>query len=342
TATDYKATSMLYSMYLGYRKNLHWFLALVLFTLVGTILCTLLPKKWKGVKRAAGVAVAALAAVWLYSTGEFCSLHFDEYDAMLIPAIVFLMLTLLTGGIRILQPKVDKKEKLLAGMIMLVILLTSIGSNNALFPSINNLFLAIPYMLWTVYRLCKGAGRLKFLDTFAVKAMTVMFLIVFLFQSIGFGTGFVFVEAEGAKNIDTKVENNVILKGIYMSEERADWMSGISAYVAEQNLTGKEVILYGYIPSLSFYLEMPSAFNPWSDLRSYSREAMEAAFAELCSEIAEGAEYPVVILNAVYAPYLESGEITDEKLCLVLEYMDKYGYQETFSNNKFILFEKSE
>lgn len=382
TATDYQATSMLYGIYLAYRKNLYWLVGLLCFGGIGTFVCMCFPKKWKKAYWIVGSVTAVAAFCWLYfsnseTRGRFCSLHFDEYNAMLIPGIVFLMFTMLTAGIRILQPGVEKHEKLIAGMIILVILLTSIGSNNGLFPSINNLFLAIPYMLTTICKLCLGAPDLRFpvvwrrfteeknraefgaatfgINIVPIKAVCVMFLVVFLFQSIGFGTGFVFVEAAGAKNIDTKVENNAILKGIRMSSERAEWMSEISAYVTDKGLTGREVILYGQIPALSFYLELPSAFNPWSDLRSYSKAALEAALAEVETEMAAGGMAPVVILDKKLIVYAEGGEaalieagyaqsevdkvLSDTKLYLIWEYIERNGYVETFSNNKFVLFE---
>lgn len=353
TATDYKPTNMLYSMYLGYRKNLHWFLMLLVFLLVGMILCYVLPRKLKKVKAMLCAALAVFAVVWLYDQ-KFCSLRFDGYDAMRLPGIVFLMLTLTVCGIRILQPSVDKKEKLLAGMIFLMVLLTSLGSNNGLLPSINNLFLAIPYILHCFYRLCKrkdGEGRLSLLP---LKALWGGFLALFLFQSLGFGLRFVFVEAHGAENLVAKVENNTVLKGVYMSEERAEWLTGISAYVQEEELAGREVILYGQIPSLSFYLEMPSAFNPWSDLASYSESVMSQALKEVGQEIQAGEVPPVIILDRKFALYLQGGETAleqagytaseidrvkwDTKQELLWEYMEKWEYGETYSNTKFVLY----
>ena len=359
TATDYKATSMLYSIYVSYKENLYWLIRLMVFTALGIVICTFLPKAWRKLKWILCVLIAVVAAGWLYYRG-FCNLHFDEYNAMLLPGIIFMMITLLIGGVRILQKNVVKEEKLLAGMIMLQILLTPIGSNNGLFPAINNLFLAVPYVFNTIYKLCKEVssvqiGKLFEVELIPVKTIICMFVALFTFQSIGFGTGFVFVEAAGAKKVDTKVENNDILKGMHMNAERAEWMSGVSAYVAEEGLAGQEVILYGNIPALSFYLDMPSAFNPWSDLRSYSVDSMKRAIGELELEIAEGKKRPVVILEKKFAIYLLQGEealrdmsypqseiekvLADNKIYLIVEYMEKYGYEETYSNSKFVLYE---
>ncbi len=359
TATDYKATSMLYSIFLGYKENLYWLSRLMVFVVFGVVLCALLPKRLKKIKWGLCTVLGLCAVAWLYYRG-FCNLHFNEYNAMYLPGIIFMMIALLIGGIRILQKGVAKEEKLLAGIIMLQIMLTPIGSNNGLFPAINNLFLAIPYVFSTVYKLCRNAANLRIGKLFEVelapvKVMLFLFLAMFTFQSVGFGTGFVFVEAAGAKNVDTKTENSDILKGMYMEEERAEWLSGISEYVAKKGLAGHEVILYGNIPALSFYLDMPSAFNPWSDLRSYSADYMRMAIEELEEEIRQGKQPPVVILERKFALYISEGEealyeaeypqseidkvLNDNKIYLIVEYMEKYGYTETYSNNKFVLYE---
>ena len=180
---------------------------------------------------------------------------------------------------------------------------------------------------YTNYTIC--------LNRYPVKAVLVAFLLLCFVQFGGFGVKFVFAEATGVQDISGRVENNGILKGVKMPAEKAQWMTEISAFVEEEQLQGQEVILYGDIPSLSFYLGMPSAFNPWSDLDSYSQASMEEDMAELETELAEGAEYPVVIFDkAVFAKDKE-----DAKQALLMAYMDKYGYIVTFENDKFALYE---
>lgn len=349
TATDYKASSMLYRMFSEYIENLYWVNRILFFAVPGIVVCMVLPKSFKWVKKVACAAFAAAAAVWLYTRKDaqgsslFCDFRFDEYSSMQKPATLFLILTLVVCLVRVLGRKTEKKEKLLAGLIFLSVLLTSIGSNNGLFTSFNNLFLAAPYVLWNVYRLCRYQAEWKIPLVLPLKTLAMMFTAIFLFQSIGFGTCFVFAEATGVKSTAAAVENNAVLRGIRMSEERALWLSEISAYVSENKLTGREVILYGYIPSLSFYLEMPSAFNPWSDLASYSTSSMEAAMEETKKELTEGKEAPVVILNKDRAAdggtLSELSAVSDPKLAMIMQFMKDYNYQETFSNDKFVLYE---
>lgn len=345
-ATDYKAVSMLYKIFFGYVDNFYWVSRILVFALPGIAICFLLPKGWKWIKGVVCAAAAAACAVWLYGSRDaagnrnFCDLRFDEYSSMLKPGILFLILALFVCLVRIFAKRTDKKEKLFAGLVFLSVLITSIGSNNGLLPGINNLFLAAPYVLWSIYRFCTDSKEYRF-PLLPFKALAIMFVAVFLFQGLGFGARFAFAEATGIKKIDTKVENNDILKGIYMSGEKAEWMEGLSAYVAENGLAGREVILYGNIPSVSFYLEMPAAFNPWCDLASFGTASMRAAMEEMKGELLEkGKEYPVVILNRDFVLDMEGfWNSEDVKLDMILRFMEDYGYKLAFANEKFVLYE---
>ena len=349
TATDYKASSMLLGMFSYYIDNLYWLVRIMIIMVPSVILWFVCKDKWKWPKRMVCVLSAVLALAWLYTRG-FCTLEFTKYSSILRPGIMFLTMTILLCMLRIFMPRVDKKEKLLAGLVLIMVLITSIGSNNGVYPSINNLFLALPYVVYCIYRLCAET------DLFPAKSFCIMILAIVMFQSVGFGMSFAFAETNGVQNPDTKVENNDILKGVYMNEERAVWLSEITEYVRKEGLFGKEVILYGEIPALSFYLDMPSAFNPWSDLRSYGVTVMEQELELLSAKINEkGKECPVIILERSYADYLaavsdayagdvtDGGELVDDegalkKFALIAGFMEKHGYTKCFSNSKFTLY----
>jgi len=298
------------------------------------------------------VTVCGYMVWWLYDIG-FCSFLFYSYDSMLRPGIVFMMLTMLIALIHIFQKNRDKADKLLVGMLILIILLTSIGSNNGVYPSLNNLFIAIPYTFGEVWKFGRKAQDSGGVPTFPAKGVLVAFLGLFCFQSVLFGGRFTFAEATGVQDISAHVENNPVLKGVHMSVEKAEWMSSLSAYVAEQDLVGKEVILYGDIPALSFYLQMPYAFSPWSDLRSYSIGSLQKELERI--QTGNTGTRPVVILENTFATYFEGGEtalteieisedkyralLNDEKFVLLCNYLKEAGYQSTFRNEKFAIYE---
>ncbi|MBD5496097.1 MAG: hypothetical protein HDR12_17450 [Lachnospiraceae bacterium] len=334
TVTDYKATSMLYGMFSGYIDGGYWLSRILVFLVPGVVLCFVLPKGWNWIKRLICVFFSVAAAVWLYRSG-FCKFEFYSDGDIYRSGVLFLILAMFVCALRIFSGKTEKKEKLLAGMIILVSLITSIGSNNGLLIGINNLFLAVPYVLWAIYSFCRKAD----IRLFAVKAMVVMFLTLFLVQSIGFGVKFVFAKSEEYNAVDAKVENSDVLKGIYMSEEKADSMEEIIEYISDRRLTGKEVILYGKIPALSFYLEMPSSFHSWIDLESYSEDSLDTAIDQLKAEISEGEELPIVIFSSNLIVDMETNSAEDMKLSHIFDYMEEYGYMETFSNDMFVLYE---
>lgn len=334
TATDYKASSMLSGMFSDYKEGLYWLSRILVFLIPGMAVCIGMPKCRKWIKRFICIFFSVAALIWLYRK-EFCKFEFYSDGDIYRSGVLFLVLTMFMCLLQILSPKVQKNEKLLAGMIILVSLISSIGSNNRLLTSINNLFLAVPYVLWGMYKFCRKAD-IRF---FATKAMAVMFLALFFVQSAGFGVRFVFAEAGKDITMDAKVENCGAIKGISMSAEKADRMEEIAQYVSDRQLIGREVILYGDIPALSFYLEMPPAFMAWIYLESYDMDSLETAIDNLKQEISEVEEPPIVILDHNLIEDVGASSSEDMKLALILDYMEIYGYKETFSNEMFILYD---
>lgn len=384
-ATDYKATSMVMGVIGTYVENLYWFLRIAVIVVCGMVLYAVAGLLEDGLKAAEAladrqernsggfrgirglygplrtvihiaapilmIAVSVAVLVWLYKR-EFCSFSFFSYDAMLRPGILFLMLTMFIAVMRIFDRKCVKEEKLISGMLVLVILLTSLGSNNGVYPSMNNLFVAAPYTLWEVFKFCRNVKEKKIahvtISAFPAKAVLAAFLLLCAVQFGGFGMHFVFAEATGVQDASAYVTNNEVLRNIRMSPEKAECMTELSAYITENNLKGEEVILYGWIPSLSYYLQMPSAFNPWSDLDSYSVDAMEQELNGLKDKT------PVIILGNSYALYLEGGEEAlvsaeisqknrdkiplDRKWKLLAAFMKENGYEQTFRNAKFAVY----
>lgn len=288
-------------------------------------------------------AVSVAMLIWLYAN-QFCTVEFlwhgpISYGPMLRPGILFLMLSMLVGAVRFLDPKSSEREKLISAMVVLVVLLTSLGSNNKVYPSMNNLFLAAPYTLWQCWRFCRNVGEKHIgriaLSAFPAKGLLAAFLCMCLFQFVGFGARFAFAEGTGVYDLTATVENNAVLRNIKMDPNKARWLTELSACVEERGLQGREVILYGYVPSLSYYLQMPPAFNSWSDLLSYSYDTMAESLAEEERQIREGTEEkPVVLVN-----YMQAGLEEDDKWKLIQEFMENNGYVRTWQNNRFALYE---
>lgn len=326
---------------------------LAAFTVVGWLLrkrCGMEKALWWESRFLWG-GISVIMLVWLY-VNEFCSLDFlwdgpISYGPMLRPGILFLMLTMLAGMIGFLNPGNSEQEKLISVMVVLVVLLTSLGSNNKVYPSMNNLFVAAPYTLWQCWRFCvhvteKRLGKVTF-NAFPAKGLLTAFLVMCLFQFGGFGAKFTFAEATGVYNLTASVENNAILKNIKMSPEKARWLTELSGYVEEQGLQGREVILYGNVPSLSYYLQMPPAFNSWSDLRSYSYDTMAGDLEEKERQMREQkVEGPVILVDYLWekAEQNEKWQTLQRKWRLVQDFMERNGYELTWQNDRFAFYEQ--
>lgn len=378
SASDYKATSMISGMIYPYVENMYWVIRISIIIVAGTIACTIcylffsllcskLTGRADGIVRTGAVLLAGLMLIWLYVRG-FCSLQFYSYGAILRPGILFLVLTILIACIRIFKRKNTLQDRLISGILILVIFLTSLGSNNGIYPSLNNLFLAAPYTFHKCLDFLRmdgkldlsdrlGRGRVAFLvSAFPMKAILTAFLGLFLFQAALFGKTFVFAESTGVQNTVAQVSENETLKGIRMSPDKAENLQGLSDYCQTQNLQGRELISYGRIPAVSFYLQMPPAFNSWCDLDSFQVLFMQNKLNDLEGKIASGEkEKPVIILdkktggifkemsnNAGNSEDYKNNEEQSQrerKLKMLYGFANKLNYELTYENAGYVVFE---
>lgn len=338
-AIDYKPMAMVMGVVDTFIQNMYWVIRIVFFALVGIALCMLIKKVFKEkcskyICIFIGMGLSIAMVYWLYSK-NFCAREYYYYHSIMWPGVTFMTLCLLIGVINIFNPNTSREEKLASGLMVLIIPITSLGSNNKVYPSINNLYLVAPYTLWQCYVFIRSACSGKYISLIPVKCVLIGFLTVFSVQSILFGMNFTFIEGDGKSKISEMtdyVQNNAVLRGVRMSSERAGWLQGLIDYANENEFAGREVILYGWIPGISYYLDMPSSFNPWSDLASYSIEA----FAEALSKVdaSDIDTRPVIIVEQQCLQ-----EKDDEKWIMIEEFINDNSYEITYRNEKFVVLE---
>ena len=358
-ASDYSLYSMVYSQVSGYLLTFHWLKYLLPLPIAGLFIYSLLPEKVKWLKHLLyGAGIAAVFAYLLHE-GMFLLNYYDKASVFQW-ACIWLVVMLGSGIIVIFSKRFSDQDKLLCGMGILIILLTPLGSNNHLYSSINNLFLAAPWSLWMIRRFLRwlpektGVRGKLHIRLQPIKLFAVCILIVLTVQSFLFGATYVFAEAGGGKNMHTKIENNGILRGMRTDPQRARILEEITEYVKQEGLEGQEVILYGGIPSLSYYLEMPCAISSWPDLRSYNLKVMQGDIEQIGAEIDSGErDCPVLILNKEQGIYLLGGtealeelglsheqaenQEADSKLQILKDFAERYHYVPAFENEKLVL-----
>ncbi len=343
-ASDYTLYSMVLSQLQNYQYNLRWLLALAGFALAGVIVYAVWPKQKLLLKIAqVGYVGCVFAGFYFLMNRNMFNMTYTTKMSVFQWAIFLLVATIIGGCIVILRKNFTPQRKLMAGLAILVVLISPLGSNNHLYTSINNLFLVAPFTVYLLYELLKWLPakyqlRRITLYNYPVKAMLLAILFMIFFQSLCFGYVYVFIESGGGENLHTKVENNDILKGMYTSPDRAKVLSEVSAYVEAEDLKGKEVLLYGNIPSLSYYLEMPYVLSSWPDLRSYNYQVMEEELEALTARAAAGEQdWPILLLDCTC---LDKEPGADAKWELIRGWMQEHQYRQTFVNEKFIIYQK--
>ncbi len=359
-ASDYTILSMVLSQVQNYWQNIIWLGYLLGMVILGTIVYQILPKSFKWIKNIGYVACVFCGFYVLWALRMF-NVEYDTYMSMFQWAIMLLTATLVTGVAVIFSKGFTEQEKLICGLSMIIIVITPLGSNNHLYSAINNLFFVAPYTIWMLYRFLHWLPQeIKLskwkVSSYPLKAMFGCIGLMIFLQSTLFGINFVFVDSNGAQNPHTSIDNNDILKGMLLEEDKAGVISEITDYVNANKLQGQEVILYGQIASMSYYLEMPFAISSWPDLRSYNYGVMENDLQEIAGQhLEKGKQLPVILLEKKPGTYILSGEegmleagypqtqidavIADKKLQLLADMIDKFDYKASYENEKFVLFQ---
>lgn len=378
-ASDYSAVSMVLTVLFDYKFSAKWLSQMLLLAAAGCLLSAVfysvikrshLEDRGSG-DRAGGPAgkyagligkalflgaVLALFRRW-HSLGVF-NVKYYTYESMFQWVAIFLILVIFTGIRVLFSGKYTRNEKLLASMVLILIGVTPLGSNNHLYPNMNNMFLVFPFgilfflrflrYIWKESALFIGKARYR-IPLFPVKAVFAAFLSVTLIQVLLFGAVFTFRDGMSGQKRDTKIEKNVILKGMVTNAALAEAIEGLTGFVEKEELSDRSVILYGGIPAVSYILDMPPALSTsWPDLRSYNYAVMEEDLEKLRGHPQEGGR-PLVILAAAGPERWIRGEamseediayyMLNEKWEMLYNYMVDQGYERVYGNEEFVVYQ---
>lgn len=367
-ATDYRPSSMISGMFTDYGKGLYW-LAFAGMCAVAAAFAFYVREKLYGMEgkrntyRITGVIIKAGYVLLLlillrfyWGRGMFHFRYYQYGNGSIYYPAVLLLLAAIAAAVRCLFGKrMRAEQKILAALVLLQIFLTPLGSNNYLYPIINNLFVAAPFFLWVVSDGIKasaakrqnGAGY----DFVWYAPMVFLFLFV-LVQSMGSHAGFVFQDGIYGERRDTCVAVPKKAAGVYTNAENAALLEELRMFTEEEGVTGRTAITYGELPGLYYLLDMPPALSTgWPDLNSYRMTEYERDLAALEAEIAAGGELPVIIVSSAVAAYWsDDGEAIswfgvdmkkmqlDEKQRILGDWVRDYGYTERFGNARYVVY----
>ena len=360
-AADYKPSAMVTGMLGDYITGLQRLIFAGICMLGGWLLFMVQRRFFAG-KRSMVVACRIIYIVVLFvllrfywGRGVFTFFYYED-SSIYNSAVLLLLTAILVALYCLFRKNIRPQLKILAILLLVQIFVTPLGSNNYLYPIINNLFIAVPFLMWAAYdgyaragmkNVQNGTGdalRAK-TSAFVWSAPLVLLIMLVFIQSTGFHLMFAFRDGIEGEARDTKLTVPAKAMRIYTNRDNAAWLQELSEYTESANLTGREAILYGEIPGLGYLLDMPPALSTfWPILPSYLMAEYERDMAQLTAP-------PVIIVESPIAAYLSEDADgmnwfgadrealdADEKLQILKEYMAEHSYGETFGNGRYVVY----
>ncbi len=342
SAEDYTLLQMIGAIADAYLHGMKWLLYMILCVLPGIPFLMIQENKFPRVRKVFYCIGIVFLFVVLGKWGMY-NLKYYQKEAALQWAVIFLMIALGNMIWMLFTKSVDIHWKLIASINIIMILITPLGSNNHLWPIINNLFLAAPTTFWMVYKFARWGKRCvgtesTLIPLFPLKAMEMAVMIALLIQSLGLGCFYVFNDGEAGEARNAKIIENTVTKGMYTSEANARNLEELSMFLdIHPQWNDRELILYGNIPALSYYLDRDTAvFSSWPDLDTGSALRLAGDLDRISGQIMTGeGEKPLVIINV----NLSEEQENNPKKEMIDTFLEDNDYSRVFINGQFVVFE---
>ena len=288
-ATDYKFSSMLNGMFGDYGRGIAWIMPMAVCAAAIVLICIFIKKRNA---KAADITGKILSVCGVILCVRFCwgrgmfNYNYYEYRSMYYWAVIFLILALICALCKIFDKRENNSIRLLALLVLLEILLTPFGSNNQLYPIINNMFLTVPFTLYSLYGfVCANKMRTSELSvtqavsasnhqcTWLIPVSYFIYAVILMttIQSIGFYFGFALQDGVWGDARDTQTTVSKKTSGVYTTQQNAKDIDELCAYAAKNGLAGRSTIIYGDAPGAGYLLDMSPALSSfWPSLPSYS------------------------------------------------------------------------
>ena len=356
-AVDYKPVSMVIGMFGDYFTGLYWLLFAGICIAAGWLLMKvqnlLCPENGiiRSLCRLVYVVILTVLLRFYWGRGMF-SFRYYEYSSMYYSTVLLLLMAIAAAVYCLLRRQVCTEKKILAMIVLVQIFVTPLGSNNNLYPIINNLFLVIPFLLWIA---CDWflTDREQTAFGFAWKAPLAMLLLFVFVQGIGFHQNFVFQDGMQGERRTMCITAPAKAANVYTGQDNGELLQELAVFVEKEKLSGRNLITYGELPGMGYLLDMPSALSTfWPDLDSYRKVEFERVMAQIETNVKQGNdETPVIILASPVAAYLSEDADgmnwfgvdrkamdQDEKLQMLGSFMERYGYREAFCNARYAVY----
>ena len=325
--TGYKPTGMIMAIITGYTTYYKSFILLVGITVLCFAVSAIMKRHYvRIITVVAQFILYGVFLIWAYRNHVF-TLKYSDYSSMYFWMVIFFVIANIMSVWTMLRKRNELVHKLIAAAVLVIVWITPLGSNNALFPSMNNLFIVAPAVLFMIWNeLFKGRNFYELLDLEARNTMVATRISFFLLivsitiQCIIFGFVFIFRDTGFPAKNSTKIEGNEVLVGMHTNPERAAVIEALTSYVEDKGYEGKRAIFYGDIPGLEYILKMPCAIShTWPNLGSFS-------YDEFANDIDSIKDKPIVFINTDYMADPYNPNKSERKEECLEKFLEENGY----------------
>lgn len=343
-AVSYTPTAMVMSLVLSYIEGGKWLLYLLAAAVLGILLLLVTPNAVRKVMSVFYGIALLLYFRYLYQQGMF-DLNYHYYLSVYQLTVIFLIISIGLILWELIRKKNSPEDKLYAMILLLLIGITPLGSNNHLYPNLNYLFLVAPFTLSKLFQFVKPIFQKREVQVFdGARILTLVFLAVFVIQTTLFGCFFVFNQGYLGEKRDAKVENSVIMNGMTTTKDKAVSLQELQDYLEKEGLLGQPVLLHGNIPGISYVFSMPSVIsNPWSDLDSFPSQLFQEEMAKIDTPV-------LMILSKELGDWMLNRKLEDEsnnqifesnrKKITLKEFILERNYVPVFENAEFMVLQE--
>jgi hypothetical protein len=295
----------------------------------GMVMFDILPEKYLLIKKLLYVAGLFVLVRFYFADGVFTR-NYHYYDSVFQAAMMFVIIGIIlsvVGSSGVLNG--SKEEQTLALAVLLIMLITPLGSNNYTYPVINNLFVVAPVTLWFFRRMMQRLGEKQ--TNFPWQGMVTMVIAVVLVQGAIFHYRFAFGDGMEGQIRDARCSIPKV-KSMVTTDYNADSLDELYDTLFENELLGDKVILFGGIPGLSYIYDLEPAIDTvWPDLDSYSVEKFDDQLQKLS---VSSDDAPTVIVGKEMAEYAN----IEAKYDILMDYINYQDYNKVFESERFTVY----
>lgn len=319
-AKKYGSVFMLVNLFNSYTCVWYYMIPIVM-GLIGLFVIGFLPERIKPFGHGLAVAGFLVVYYWEYTRPDkLFDYNFRSYSSIYLFMVVMAAITMAILFLGLFMKGLGAEVRVWCMLGIVIQLITPIGSNNSLYAVMNNMFFGLPVALYVLTELRKYKG-----GRYIHSGLWTLFLL-FMVQAVLFRSQFAFRDGFLGES-KYGVTNNKILKGMVTEEVNAEFLTKMTDFWQDNNLSEYSLITFGNIPGYGYVFgSKPALSSTWITLDSYSSNKLSSEIESLESRMAKNGERVVVAADS---------SINDDgiKQEILKNFLKKYSFIEIYNES---------